>query len=390
MDLVFNAIRGALPPQILSYEDRSLLCQIVYPILNQDWSAFSKLRKSQTLLRISVYHIAPGKVVCSLGPIGKGHRITTRMAVCIEKVREETFVAYCFAEKRLNKKYQNERSFTQILRQYMFLKTLDHPHIFSPKRVVAFLRGRAFNYSFLEELGIDLLSYLAKVKASPSPRGIRRIFICIIQAMYGLEHLHQNGFIHRDFKLENILVFNSTPGGAVAKLDDFEFVCKEADLLKKRKTTWDKMKQSFDEAVHEQLKREVGVALEPSLAQYEFAIRSHPSPSILDRSKIDDVMLYLSEWNCQLKKNSSVKGTLPIGEYKGNIAPETIEMNLTVKASDLFGVGAAIEEVKNFLVFKDAQFVSSIDKLCQRLMNPNHRERGSLDSAAMQLQRILI
>jgi serine/threonine protein kinase len=393
MDLVSLAIKKASIETIFPDDYLPSLSDIVLPILRAEWRGYTKLRKKDMSVGASIHHIGQGRVVCSYNCVGIGRRINTRIALLIEAFAEDEFQAHILAEKRLNKKAQNEKEVKLLEEEYSFLKEIKHKYILSPDLIAHYPRGKAFNYSFLEGLGTGLLSYIEHIRrVRPNNRYINRIFICIMHAIYGLDHLHKEGFIHRDFKLDNILIFSTDSGLTVGKLGDFDCRCKEVEILDQRRAAWEERKQLFDEPVHEALKKEAGIALEPSLRHYKHIIDSHPLPGSLDRSKIDDVMLYLSEWEAFLKEHNRLKGTACDSIYRGNLAPETLQFRLVVKQSDIFGVGTAIQYAMALLgvqrVWSDKK-IKALKKLSASLTYPDYRERPPLEIAAIKLQTIL-
>ena len=71
------------------------------------------------------------------------------------------------------------------------------------------------NYIITELARFDLLQYL-RLKGGLRETLVRRIFYELIS---GIDHLHQNGLVHRDIKCENLLI--STDG--TVKVADFGF-----------------------------------------------------------------------------------------------------------------------------------------------------------------------
>ncbi len=65
----------------------------------------------------------------------------------------------------------------------------------------------------------DLLSYIRKNKSNPNYKTIKRL---MVQMLLGVEYLHGKGFIHRDLKPGNMLLFNGLdPDGITLNICDF-------------------------------------------------------------------------------------------------------------------------------------------------------------------------
>lgn len=116
-----------------------------------------------------------------------------------------------------------------ICREVGILRTIDHPSIvrfleyfLSPKR------NRVFVIMELLEGG-DLLSALSKRRGNTfTEADAAKVFHPVLR---GLEYLHGRGIVHRDLKLENILLADEGDLGS-AKIADFGMARKAADRAK--------------------------------------------------------------------------------------------------------------------------------------------------------------
>lgn len=114
------------------------------------------------------------------------------------------------------------------LDEYKILRKLNHPNIVKPLDYVPNEKIIILQYIKGKDL-IDLITECGNKNEKLDEEDIHRYFVQIISA---LEHCHNNGYVHRDIKLENIMINNNNN----AILVDFGFAI-EITALKNSTTT---------------------------------------------------------------------------------------------------------------------------------------------------------
>ncbi|GES89186.1 kinase-like domain-containing protein [Rhizophagus clarus] len=109
----------------------------------------------------------------------------------------------------------SERLRNSILREVEILKYIDHPNIVKLLDTVE----TSTHYCLILEYvsGGELFDYVNDHYEDSSEDESKLVFIQLVNI---LEYLHENNIVHRDLKLENILIDSST-NGPVIKLTDF-------------------------------------------------------------------------------------------------------------------------------------------------------------------------
>ncbi|XP_068680841.1 serine/threonine-protein kinase par-1-like isoform X2 [Montipora foliosa] len=125
------------------------------------------------------------------------------------------------------RKLKDEYVKKNILREALLLKKVSHPNIV---RLYETLKQRSF-YCIVTEFvaGGELLSYLrSQYDSKLSESQARPIMRQLISALY---HMHEQGIVHRDLKMENILLDESKKN---IKIVDFGLsnICQGENLLK--------------------------------------------------------------------------------------------------------------------------------------------------------------
>ena len=138
------------------------------------------------------------------GPIKKGFNKKTKKQVVI------SFFA---------KKYMNQSDFEQITNQIQILKICKHPNI---GNLIDVFETSDFIYLINEYYpGLDLFDYFEKRNFHLKEKNVARIIQQLSSVIY---FLGEYGIIHRDLKLENILMTNETDNADIKLLDFFSAV----------------------------------------------------------------------------------------------------------------------------------------------------------------------
>lgn len=111
------------------------------------------------------------------------------------------------AIKKLKKKYDSWQDCSD-LPEVVVLRKLCHPNIIKLKEVI---RERDELYLVFDYMDCTLIEFMRQ-----NPSSSPLVVSFIRQAFEGLAYLHRTGYMHRDMKPENILVYNET-----CKLSDF-------------------------------------------------------------------------------------------------------------------------------------------------------------------------
>jgi serine/threonine protein kinase len=138
------------------------------------------------------------------GPIKKGFNKKTKKQVVIS----------LFA-----KKYMSQSDFEQITNQIQILKIAKHPNI---GKLIDVYETTDFIYLISEYYpGLDLFDYFEKRNFQLKEKNVARIIQQLCSVIY---FLGEYGIIHRDLKLENILMTNETDNADIKILDFFSAV----------------------------------------------------------------------------------------------------------------------------------------------------------------------
>lgn len=120
-----------------------------------------------------------------------------------------------FFSMKIISKAKKDSSLNELLNEISVLKNLDHPHII---KIFEYFetKDKIFIVNELCEKG-DLQKYIEKEKIIKE-KIVKKI---IKQLIMILNYLHKNRIIHRDLKLQNILIEDSTDDNFSIKLIDF-------------------------------------------------------------------------------------------------------------------------------------------------------------------------
>ena len=107
------------------------------------------------------------------------------------------------------------------------MKSLDHPNIVKAE---GYYEDNDYVIIVMEIMAFDLRNLLLKVDIVIDESLIKDIFY---QMLMSVQHCHINGIVHRDIKMENILMDVTPEGGFKVKLTDFGIarICKEGNQL---------------------------------------------------------------------------------------------------------------------------------------------------------------
>ena len=120
-----------------------------------------------------------------------------------------------YAVKEVAKKKMSHMQMFQQMKEIEVLKMSQHPNII--KLVDLFENGISYHIVLEYMTGGDLYAYFQAFEFNLSEKRVCEI---IYQILQGLQYLHSYGIVHRDLKLENVMMTNKT-SGAVPKLVDF-------------------------------------------------------------------------------------------------------------------------------------------------------------------------
>lgn len=108
-----------------------------------------------------------------------------------EKVAVKTF-----EKAKLDEPHANKR----VAREIRILKALNHPHIIKLYEVLEAPRCKYLIMQYSS--GGDLCRYVREQRRLPEPEACR----LLVQIVSGLQYCHDSGIVHRDVKLDNLLI----------------------------------------------------------------------------------------------------------------------------------------------------------------------------------------
>lgn len=159
--------------------------------------------------RLNIQHITIGKYVIYLDQL-LGEGATANVYLCIDRSSGELR-----AVKRIDKKKLNEKALKMVIKEYKIVSNLDHPNI------IKFYDYKEFDryiYIFMDYYPEgDLITY----EENFAYLNECTAWMIFRQVLDALVYLHENHVIHRDIKLENILLKDSTD--MTVALADFGF-----------------------------------------------------------------------------------------------------------------------------------------------------------------------
>ncbi|RIA92619.1 kinase-like domain-containing protein [Glomus cerebriforme] len=124
----------------------------------------------------------------------------------------------------------SERLKASVLREVEILKYIDHPNIVRLLDTVEISTHLCLVLEYIP--GGELFDYVNDYFEESNEEESKRIFLQLVNI---LEYLHENNIVHRDLKLENILIDSFNP--LVIKLTDFglaKFIDKSSPILTTR------------------------------------------------------------------------------------------------------------------------------------------------------------
>jgi len=206
----------------------------------------NKDKKRITVLKISDYYLTSVLGEGAFGKVYKAINIKTKKQFAAKTIRIQPILS-------------NPRKLELLKNELKIMKKLRHPNIVRLKRVIRTNE----NLYFITELcdGENLDSFIKNYKkifnAPPSMRIIHH-FIC--QIVKGICYMHLNNVIHRDIKLENIMLsfdkeeyhndtFNTISDEIFAKSSIFNIVEDEAFRYNYFYYNYIKDKEKFDDII---------------------------------------------------------------------------------------------------------------------------------------------
>ena len=143
-------------------------------------------------------------------------------SICSVKLAEHKVTGMVSAIKIINKEAFYQSCEIQKLQEANILAQCRHPNII---KLIEYFSTKKEIFIITEyQEGGDALQYLTKRKQVPESR-VRSIARDITE---GLKYLHSKGIVHRDIKLENIMLSNESDLG-IARIADFGFATRMAN-----------------------------------------------------------------------------------------------------------------------------------------------------------------
>lgn len=116
-----------------------------------------------------------------------------------------TGINYAVKERKFHQKEENFGIPSDILREIVLLKKLNHVNIVKPVQVEIDHKAKLYRV-ILEYFEHDMLDLINMYRTTNNRIPINSIKLMIKQLLTGLEYLHSKMIIHRDIKPSNILV----------------------------------------------------------------------------------------------------------------------------------------------------------------------------------------
>jgi len=163
-----------------------------------------------------------------LKTIGTGSFSKVKLAIDLNRCRKVAIKM--IATKGIQ---DSERLRASVLREIEILKYIDHPNIVGLLDTVETPTHLCLVLEYVS--GGELFDYVNDHFENSTEEESKYIFLQLVKI---LEYLHENGIVHRDLKLENILIdSNKSPNGLIIKLTDFglaKFINKSSPTLTTR------------------------------------------------------------------------------------------------------------------------------------------------------------
>lgn len=279
------------------------------------------------------------------------------------------------AEKKLCKASQNLKGLEYLMKEIELVQRLKHAHILQAPLAI-YYRGAPSKVAIQERLGVDLFTYCQELEISRNQAKIFHLIDIFIQVIDGLKYLHSQGIVHRDVKLENILLFDE---GNTAKICDFGSCCPIIDNSTLEEWKKHLIRPASNDPIYQEMKKQV-FGLEPLYEEY--VKRYFPSsPKFATKT-------YLIEFYAKIREIAPLSGTVDKNMQSSirnknwtNIGPETAH-GLVTSAADCFGLGAVLELFSRFFSSELGRDKAvSIYNLAGRLLEDDYRKRATLDEA---------
>lgn len=157
--------------------------------------------KLPNIKSIGDYQLVRTIGVGSTGKVKQAINIRTKEQVAIKIIPRAKYQSQNVSFSKPNSSKDNPKIKEQrIMREAAILHLINHRHIV---KLLDFLVGEEYFCMIFEYIeGMQLLDYIVKHKRLKETEA-RRIFKQILSAV---DYCHQNGIVHRDLKIENILI----------------------------------------------------------------------------------------------------------------------------------------------------------------------------------------
>ncbi|KAI8074577.1 kinase-like domain-containing protein [Gongronella butleri] len=128
---------------------------------------------------------------------------------------------HLFAIKTISKNgmLKDPRIVSSIEREVGVLKFIDHPNIIHIEATMETEHSLCIILEYAR--GIELFDFVQQIHASAEPVNEQLIRSIFCQLIHVVQWLHQHNIVHRDIKLENILIDFDAQGAPQLKLTDF-------------------------------------------------------------------------------------------------------------------------------------------------------------------------
>ena len=353
-----TAIRSCASPELFSDEKVALFTNLFEECITPFWGVggvhWCKFSKKEMVpggslaayesFGITLHLFDSNTLSFYLQKLESGGRFKVHIALLISQDEDGSYRVEPKVEKKLKKRCRTPARIEDCIQEYAFLRTLFHENIFSPREVIYYKSPFTKICSFEHYAKYNLLVYIESIKDAFVHEGVKKIVTIFKGVVRGLQYLNERNFVHRDIKLENVLLEENTDGELVAKIIDLEYRCNIIELESKVREFRDSFASSLDEPVYLALKKSLPPSTyEPLLSEYREALLL--AGAEVHGPKTSVVINYLNRWESWLRFNIRICGTPAKMGLPGNIPQELLSRHIVVKEGDQFGFGRMMQDV---------------------------------------------